>query len=98
MVPAVFPGPLDALSAKLTVQQGDPGDFTVGTFRVRAMRLRHPGTTLGYRLMPGPGGAGIAYLTDNELGPGGHSHTSPSRRKELIASLACVELIVHQAK
>ncbi len=41
MDPAVFPVPLDALSAKLTVQQVEPGEFTVGTFRVQAMRLRH---------------------------------------------------------
>jgi phosphoribosyl 1,2-cyclic phosphodiesterase len=97
MDPAVFPVPLDALSAKLTVQQVDPGDFTVGTFRVRAMKLRHPGTTLGYRLMPRPGGAGMAYLTDNELGPGGHYHTAPSWRKELIAFLQGVELLIHDA-
>src|SRR3989449_6189717 len=52
MDPAVFPIPLDALSAKLTVRQVEPGggEFTVGEFRVRAMRLRHPGTTLGDRL------------------------------------------------
>src|SRR5436190_39768 len=55
MDPAVFPVPLDALSAKLTVRQVEPGsgEFTVGAFRVRAMRLRHPGTTLGYRRTPG---------------------------------------------
>jgi phosphoribosyl 1,2-cyclic phosphodiesterase len=97
MDPAVFPVPLDALSAKLTVQQVDPGDFTLGTFRVRAMQLRHPGTTLGYRLIPGPGGAGMAYLTDNELGPGGHYHTPPSWRKELITFLGGVELLIHDA-
>src|SRR5216683_3006491 len=55
MDPAVFPVPLDALSAKLTVQQVEPGEFTVGTFRVQAIRLRHPGTTLGYRLTPAGG-------------------------------------------
>src|SRR5216110_2028915 len=37
MDPAVFPVPLDALSAKLTVQQVEAGEFTVGTFRVQAM-------------------------------------------------------------
>src|SRR5204862_1589695 len=45
MDPAVFPVPLDALSAQLTVQQVDAGEFTVGEFRVRAMRRRPPGTT-----------------------------------------------------
>src|SRR5437899_4937938 len=82
MGPAVFPVPLDALSAKLTVQQVEPGEFAVGAFRVRAMRLRHPGTTLGYRLTPPAAGgraegASMAYVTDNELGPGGKYETSP---------------------
>src|SRR6266566_3067918 len=31
MDPAVFPIPLDALSAKLTVRQVEPGEFAVGT-------------------------------------------------------------------
>src|SRR5206468_11950430 len=60
MGPAVFPVPLVALSAQLTVQQVDRGggEFTVGAFRVRAMRLRHPGTTLGFRLTPAAAGSG----------------------------------------
>src|SRR5213083_2515775 len=92
MDPAVFPVPLDALSARLTVQQVDAGEFTVGEFRVRAMRLRHPGTTLGFRLTPaGAGGraegASMAYVTDNELGPGGKYETSPSWRKDFVTFL-----------
>src|SRR2546430_1755177 len=42
MDPAVFPVPLDALSAKLTVQQVEPGEFAVGTLPGQAMRLRPP--------------------------------------------------------
>lgn len=102
MDPAVFPVPLDALSAKLTVQQVEPGEFTVGTFKVRAMRLRHPGTTLGYRLTPaGEGGRGagssIAYVTDNELGPGGHYETPASWHQDLVTFLDGVELLIHDA-
>src|SRR2546425_5532525 len=97
MDPAVFPVPLDALSAKLTVQQVEPGEFTVGAFRVRAMRLRHPGTTLGYRLTPVVGGPSMAYVTDNELGSGGHYDTPASWRKDLVAFLAHVELLIHDA-
>jgi phosphoribosyl 1,2-cyclic phosphodiesterase len=97
MDPAVFPVPLDALSAKLTVQQVEPGEFTVGTFRVQAMRLRHPGTTLGYRLTPAAGGPSMAYVTDNELGPGGHYQTPASWRKDLVAFLVGVELLIHDA-
>jgi phosphoribosyl 1,2-cyclic phosphodiesterase len=102
MDPAVFPVPLDALSAKLTVQQVEPGEFSVGAFRVRAMRLRHPGTTLGYRLTPAAAGGrsegpSMAYVTDNELGPGGRYETSPSWRKDFVTFLAGVELLIHDA-
>src|SRR6266516_4209500 len=69
MDPAVFPVPLDALSAKLDVEQvdGRGGDFTIGAFRVRSMILRHPGTTLAFRLTPVQGGPSMAYATDKEL-------------------------------
>jgi phosphoribosyl 1,2-cyclic phosphodiesterase len=97
MDPAVFPVPLDALSAKLTVQQVEPGEFSIGAFRVRAMQLRHPGMTLGFRLTPTAGGASMAYLTDNELGPGGHYNIPASWRKDLAAFLAGVDLLIHDA-
>jgi len=97
MDPAVFPVPLDALSAKLTVQQVEPGEFTVGSFRVRAIRLRHPGTTLGYRLTPAAGGPSMAYITDNELGAGGRYSTPASWRKEFVAFLDGVHLLIHDA-
>src|SRR3989454_8750289 len=58
MDPAVFPVPLDALSAKLTVQQVESGEFSVGEVRVRTIKLRHPGATLGFRLAPAAGGGG----------------------------------------
>jgi phosphoribosyl 1,2-cyclic phosphodiesterase len=97
MDPAVFPVPLEALSAKLTVQQVEAGEFTVGAFRVRAMKLRHPGTTLGFRLTPTAGGPSIAYVTDNELGPGGHYAIPASWRRDLVAFLENAELLIHDA-
>src|SRR2546421_18479 len=77
MDPAVFPVPLDALSAKLTVQQVEPGEFAVGTFRVQAIRLRHPGTTLGYRLTPAAGGPRLAGVTPHKPGAGGRRRHPP---------------------
>jgi phosphoribosyl 1,2-cyclic phosphodiesterase len=97
MDPAVFPVPLDALSAALTVQEIAAGDFTVGEFRVRAMKLRHPGTTLGYRLTPVAGGASLASVTDNELGPGGHYAEPASWRKDFVEFLRGVDVLVHDA-
>src|SRR5438552_18078543 len=84
-------------SAKLTVHKVDTGEITVGQFRVRSMQLRHPGTTLGYRLTPVAGGPSMAYVTDNELGPGGHYNTGPAWRKELVTFLRGVELLIHDA-
>jgi phosphoribosyl 1,2-cyclic phosphodiesterase len=98
MDPAVFPVPLDALSAELTVQQLEPAEFSVAGFRVRTIKLRHPGTTLGYRLTPVKGGgAGMAYVTDNELGPGGHYGTPSSWRRDFVAFLQGVDLLIHDA-
>jgi phosphoribosyl 1,2-cyclic phosphodiesterase len=94
---AVFPIPLDALSAKLTVQHVEPGEFTVGAFRVGAMKLRHPGTTLGYRLTPVGGGAALAYVTDNELGDGPDYGTPASWRGDFVRFLDGVDVLIHDA-
>ena len=95
MDPAVFPVPLDALSASLTVQQVDMDEFSIGEFRVRTTKLRHPGTTLGFRLTPAKGGPSMAYVTDNELGSGGSYDMPPSWRADLIKFLNGVDLLIH---
>jgi phosphoribosyl 1,2-cyclic phosphodiesterase len=97
MDPAVFPVPLDALSAQLTVQQVDVPEFSIGEFRVRTMKLRHPGTTLGFRLTPVKGGPSLAYVTDNELGSGGHYDVPATWRKDFVAFLKGVDLLIHDA-
>ena len=97
MHPAVFPVPLDALSARLTVEQVAPGDFAVGAFAVRAVRLRHQGLTLGYRLTPRNGGASLAYVTDNELGTGGEYDTPPTWRRDFVRFLAGTDVVIHDA-
>ena len=100
MEPAVFPIPLTAVSAALSVQEVRPGsEFTVGggMFRALAMQIRHPGTTLAYRLAPAAGGRTMAYVTDNELGPGGSYETAPGWRRELVRFLNGVDLLIHDA-
>ncbi len=97
MDPAVFPVPLDALSAQLTVQQVDVPEFSIGEFRVRTMKLRHPGTTLGFRLTPVKGGPSLGYVTDNELGLGGHYDVPATWRKDFVTFLSGVDLLIHDA-
>lgn len=98
MDPAVFPVPLTAVAAALSVEEVRPGEeFAVGPFRTQAMQLRHPGTTLAYRLTPASGGRSMAYVTDNELGPGGTYVMAPSWRRDLVRFLADVDVLIHDA-
>ena len=97
MHPVVFPVPLDQTAAALTIEHIGPGRHQVGGFAVEALRLRHPGTTLGYRLTPAGGGATFAYVTDSELGPGGRYEVGPEWREELVRLLDGVDLLVHDA-
>lgn len=98
MDPAVFPVPLTAVAATLSVEEVRAGvEFTVGPFQARAMQLRHPGTTLAYRLKPKAGGQSMAYVTDNELGPGGNYGTPDSWRRDLVQFLKGVDLLIHDA-
>jgi phosphoribosyl 1,2-cyclic phosphodiesterase len=97
MDPAVFPVPLDALSASLTVQQVDREEFSIGEFRVHTTKLRHPGTTLGFRLTPAKGGPSTAYVTDNELGSGGQYEVSKTWRRDFVSFLNGVDLLIHDA-
>ena len=97
MDPMVFPVPLTALAATLQVEEVEAGEFMVGEYAVRAYRLRHPGTTLGYRLTPPNGGSSVAYLTDNELGEGGDYPVGPDWRQGLVDFLRKTDVLIHDA-
>lgn len=98
MDPAVFPVPLTAVAATLSVEEVHAGgEFTVGPFRAQAMQLRHPGTTLAYRLTPVAGGRSMAYVTDNELGSGGSYEMPAHWRRDLTRFLSGVDLLIHDA-
>jgi ribonuclease BN (tRNA processing enzyme) len=64
---------------------------------VRGFGLRHPGTTLGYRLSPRGGGPDFAYVTDNELGTGGDYDVPSDWRARLVGFLGGVDTLVHDA-
>ena len=97
MNPVVFPVPLHQLDANLTVTHVGPGVFEVGQFVVRAMRLRHPGTTLAYRLAPRTGGPSVVFIPDNELGPGGSYDVPAGWYDELVRFTAGADLLIHDA-
>jgi ribonuclease BN (tRNA processing enzyme) len=95
MDPMVFPIPLRALAAELTVTEIAGGAFEIDGFTVEAFRLRHPGTTLGYKLVPVRGGPIMAYLTDNELGSGGNYDVPEDWRRQLVEFLGGVHTLIH---
>jgi phosphoribosyl 1,2-cyclic phosphodiesterase len=97
MDPLVFPIPLEALAARIEVRDIEEGEFPLADFRIRAFRLRHPGTTFGYRLQPLRGGRDVAYVTDNELGAGGTYPVSPDWRERLVQFLAGTDTLIHDA-
>jgi phosphoribosyl 1,2-cyclic phosphodiesterase len=93
----VFPVPLKDLAAQLAVEHVGEGEFAIDGFSVQAMRLRHPANTLGYRLKPANGGLDLAYLCDNELGPGGEYDVKPSWKEDIIQFLDGTDILVHDA-
>lgn len=97
MDPMVFPVPLKALAASLSITEIGVGCFELADFEVRSFCLRHPGTTLGYRLRPIRGGREVAYLTDNELGPGGRYPVPADWRAQLVRFLEGVDTLIHDA-
>jgi phosphoribosyl 1,2-cyclic phosphodiesterase len=97
MDPMVFPVPLNALAASLTVVEIEEGEFETDEFKVCAFRLRHPGTTLGYRLVPHSRGRQVAYVTDNELGPGGTYEVTADWRSRMVEFIAGADTLIHDA-
>ncbi len=97
MDPMVFPVPLTALAAKVRVTEISEGTIPLADFVVRAFRLRHPGTTYGYRLAPEAGDRDIAYVTDNELDESAAYPVPPGWRQEFVRFLGGVDTLIHDA-
>jgi phosphoribosyl 1,2-cyclic phosphodiesterase len=97
MDPMVFPIPLTALAASLTITEIGAAALEIGTIDVRTFRLRHPGTTLGFRLAPRDGSRDVAYITDNELGPGGTYDVPADWRAQFVRFLEGTDILIHDA-
>ena len=96
MEPTVFPVPLKALGAGVEViETAERQPIDAEGFRLDPIRLRHPGTTLGYRISPHQAGPSFAYITDNELGPGGSYPVGENWRARLRTALSGVDTLVH---
>jgi phosphoribosyl 1,2-cyclic phosphodiesterase len=98
MDPAVFPVPRAARSARVTVEEVAAGaGVDVPGFLVESCGLSHPGGALGFKITPADGGPALAYVTDNELGPGGADRVPRGWRRELESFLSGASLLIHDA-
>jgi len=64
MTTPFFPIALYDLPGKIQFENLESMDFKIGTVRIRARRMNHPGICVGYRILGSKGS--IAYLPDHE--------------------------------
>lgn len=62
--PPLFPVRLRDLPCELTLHNAPMGEFEIGTLKIRASLVCHPGPTLGYRVSENA--TSMAYLPDHE--------------------------------
>lgn len=93
----VFPVTFDAVKA--TVEFCEFGDRHAGDgYELTAFAVRHPGGALGYRITElGGTASSFVYISDNELGDGGHYGTRDRWREQLVAFVRGARVLVHDA-
>jgi ribonuclease BN (tRNA processing enzyme) len=100
MSPVVFPVTFEQLDAVIDFRELSEGDECDGSgYRVRAIRVRHPGGALGYRFTErnGDGGA-LVYISDNELNPSApYDGIDPEWRDRLVEFTRGARVLVHDA-
>jgi phosphoribosyl 1,2-cyclic phosphodiesterase len=89
-----FPVQRAELSLDLDVVEPHGDEVSIGSARVRRIRLNHPGGSDGFRI-DDEDGAALCYLTDNELSPPLRTITSPS---DLARFASRASLVVHDAQ
>jgi phosphoribosyl 1,2-cyclic phosphodiesterase len=86
-----FPVPLAAMQSHVHFHTLAEGGFEVAGNTARAIRLHHPGSTLGYRIDVRT--KSIAYVCDNEITP-----DDPAFRERLLAFLKDADIAVADAQ
>ena len=97
MSPVVFPVTFEELDATIDFQ-GIGIETRKGTgYEVSAFNVRHPGGCLGYRFRERAGQGGLAYVSDNELGPGGKYDVPAGWREQFVHWMEGADVLVHDA-
>jgi ribonuclease BN (tRNA processing enzyme) len=99
MAPEVFPVAFDDLGAAVEFRSLEGGSCARPGYRVTALRVRHPGGALAYRVTAdGPGDlGGLVYVSDNELGTAASYDSPADWRAGLVRFAANARVLVHDA-
>jgi ribonuclease BN (tRNA processing enzyme) len=98
MSPVVFPVTFEELDATIDFEQLDSGETQRCTgYEVSAMAVRHPGGCLGYRFRANAQDRGLVYVSDNELGAGGHYDVPADWRTRFVEWMQGAKVLVHDA-
>jgi phosphoribosyl 1,2-cyclic phosphodiesterase len=89
-----FPVRFTDLPARIE-QETAESEHRIGSARVTAVALNHPGGAIGFRIDDDGDGTSVCYLTDNELHPPSGQVTTPA---ELARFAAGASLIIHDAQ
>jgi phosphoribosyl 1,2-cyclic phosphodiesterase len=89
-----FPMPMSAMSGVRTYGHLNEGTWERDRLTVRAMRVKHPAFTVGYRVTAD--GRSIAYVPDNELLSDAWP-MSADWRARFVGFLSGVDLLIHDA-
>ena len=98
MNPVVFPIPFDKLDATFEFRELSEDRHLNDGYEVRALRMRHPGGSLGYRFTErGTSGAALSYISDNELGAAHRYDTGEDWPARLVEFVRGSRVLVHDA-
>lgn len=62
--PPFFPVPFERIPAQITFTEVSEDSWEIGGVRITSVPVKHPGSTIGYRLSQN--GSSLAYIPDNE--------------------------------
>jgi phosphoribosyl 1,2-cyclic phosphodiesterase len=89
-----FPVRGSDIPAHIELIEPPPGDWRIGSARVRRVPLNHPGGAQGFRVDDADGSS-LAYLTDNELAPPG---SGSAATEDLARFSRGVNVLIHDAQ